>query len=751
MNVFFSISEVANLLEVTERAIQKACKAGKYQTRQVPAKGGKGGLKYEIALSSLPKFAQDKYYQGQAQAVLRQAQDEREDDGLSASVHPTAESKRMSLDVEDKEKRRRERKEAGLKAFAKLPKAKKDHAKAKQRLVMACYQFIRDNSMKKVAGIVAFCEAVNMSVADKTSNPNQGLDSSFQLHPALRAVIPVRHGVAQLNPDSFKRWLYDYEEHGVIALVDDYGKRAGQSVIERNEELKRYVLGFMLRYPLANAGKVKQAIAAEKPLLDIVSERSIDRYMESWKAHNAQLWLYVTHPDKWKSVYMPAYGSHTDTIVRLNQLWEMDSTPGDWLLTDGRHSVVGVVDLYSRRLSFHVSKTSSAQAVCLAFRKAVLAWGVPETVRTDNGKDYTSERIDTVLRDLEIVQELCVPFASEEKGTIERHLGTMLHGLLELLPGFSGHNVAEAQRIRAMKSFAQRIMTPDEVVEVAMSAHDLQQALDRWATVIYAQSPHSGLNKRTPNQQAALYGGSIRRIDDERVLDMLLAEIAGTRTINKKGIRFEGRDYVSSALSIHTGKEAVLKYDDADMGKLFVYVEGEFIGVAECADLLGISRAEVATVSKQAVKKELSRQAKALKQYKKEVAKDIVDLVIEHRIENSDNVEFFPRPAKEHSTPALQQAAIAAGVSVATHSVSPVTVTTEDRAKVLEFLTMEKEVNVLEMNDAERFRYWKRLHARQETGGVLSSKELGFYESFQRTDTFRLCQRVETDLAIKRG
>lgn len=72
MSVFLSVEEVANLLSVSKQAIQKNCKAEKYITRQVPAKGGKGGLKYEIALSSLPKPAQDKYLAEQAkQAVAR--------------------------------------------------------------------------------------------------------------------------------------------------------------------------------------------------------------------------------------------------------------------------------------------------------------------------------------------------------------------------------------------------------------------------------------------------------------------------------------------------------------------------------------------------------------------------------------------------------------------------------------------------------------------------------------------------------
>jgi len=70
MGVFLSISEVANLLGISLRAVQKGISVGKYTTRQVSAKGGKGGLRYEIEFSSLPESAQEKYRKQQADAVL---------------------------------------------------------------------------------------------------------------------------------------------------------------------------------------------------------------------------------------------------------------------------------------------------------------------------------------------------------------------------------------------------------------------------------------------------------------------------------------------------------------------------------------------------------------------------------------------------------------------------------------------------------------------------------------------------------
>ena len=67
-----------------------------------------------------------------------------------------------------------------------------------------------------------------------------------------------------------------------------------------------------------------------------------------------------------------------------------------------------------------------------------------------------------VLESLEIDQILCRPFHPEDKPHIERFFWTILHGIVELLPGYIGHSVAERKQIQDRQSFAQRIMHEGE-------------------------------------------------------------------------------------------------------------------------------------------------------------------------------------------------------------------------------------------------------------------------------------------------
>ena len=117
----------------------------------------------------------------------------------------------------------------------------------------------------------------------------------------------------------------------------------------------------------------------------------------AWKRANAELFLAVTNPDAWKNKKLVAFGSYAEGVTRANQLWMLDSTPADVQLLDGRHSILGVIDVATRRARLVVSKNSTAEAVCQLLRRAILDWGVPDTVKMDNGRDYASERVAGVL------------------------------------------------------------------------------------------------------------------------------------------------------------------------------------------------------------------------------------------------------------------------------------------------------------------------------------------------------------------
>jgi len=697
---YYSVKELIGLpgMPSTDRAIQKRANSQQWPGRQ---RAGRGGA-FEYPESCLPEETQRYLRIQSVNAVMN----ETDDDEAMRSVIEFANGERQK--EEDKQRAIQKAKEEGASKFAALSAEKQQRAKARLNILKGAWEYLRRHRMKKQASFKAFVVAFN---AGEIGVPDW-----------VEPFIPKYEGRRGITFATLERWDCAYAKGGIFALADGYGKRAGQNKIEGNIELKKVVISLLLQHPHITGGKIKAYLEAKGPELNIVGVRSIERYLVWWKEINYQIWIYITDHDRWKNISMSAFGSQHERIEGLNHVWEMDSTPGDWLLKDGRHSVIGVIDLYSRRVMYFVSKTSTADAVCQLFRRAVLAWGMPRVVTTDNGADYVSERFNLVLHDLEIEHEICIPFASEQKGTVERMFRTMSHGILDLLPGFIGHNVADRKVIEARKSFAERVMKRDETVEVDMTSDELQAKLDQWGDDIYANNAHRGLKGKTPFQMVCDWTEKPRVITNERALDMLLADIAGTRTMGKKGITFNYHHYAADAVysHMHEDRKVLLKYDEHDLGRLYVYWRSQFLCVATCPELSGISRQDAAQAYKRNQKSFLQGKSSELKEIAKDSKINVAGDVLQHKAEESAKVSMLPKQTEEYTTPGLQEAAKAAAAA--------------DEDAVIAAIAEPSAVESIEPKDPiERHRYMCRLGERIKQGKHYTKHEQTIWENYQRS------------------
>lgn len=477
----------------------------------------------------------------------------------------------------------------------------------------------------------------------------------------------VREQIGRVSKNSVRTWDRTLAEHGLAGLAPRYGNRAGTGILDTDQEMQTFVLGMLADAPHVASALVYKGLKARFKDRELPSLRSVQRFIERWKDRNKQLFEKVSNPDAWRSKYKAATGSRSEGIVRLNQVWEMDSTPADLMLADGkRHVLIGIIDVYSRRKRLMVSRTSSAAAVASAFRGAIVAWGVPEQVRIDNGADYVSRHMRRAYDALGVDTDICPPFTPEGKPHIERAFHTFSHDLLELQGGFVGHNVAERKAIEARKSFAQRLMTRGETVEMRMTAEELQTFCDKWCEDLYHHNPHSGLNGKTPFQMAAAWTAPIKRIENERALDVLLSPTDGDgwRVVTKKGIRIDGAQFDHQFLGGMEGQRVQVLFDDADYGFVYVFAEdGEFVCKAMCPERVGVSRIEVAAARKARQNQVMAEGMKQLRQAKKDArTKDVVGDILTARAEEAGKLVHFPTRAEGYSTPALEQAARAGRV-----------------------------------------------------------------------------------------
>ena len=209
-------------------------------------------------------------------------------------------------------------------------------------------------------------------------------------------------------------------------------------------------------------------------------------------------------------------------------------------------------------------------------------FGKPAIIFHDRGKIFTSERARQVLVDrLGIITEQAPPYAPSAKGTVESLFRWMTERFEKRLPNTSYgiHDPETAAQAGGM--------TLEELERCFYQAivDDYQQAFD-------------DLRRQRPSvlwEQAVAQSGVPQYLGSPDDLKLLLMKAVnrktphhGYRVQNGNRLSFQGRWYVCPGLlSRLRGREFDVYYDRRDVGVLYIFVEGEYVGEAYCPQLMG--------------------------------------------------------------------------------------------------------------------------------------------------------------------
>ena len=209
-------------------------------------------------------------------------------------------------------------------------------------------------------------------------------------------------------------------------------------------------------------------------------------------------------------------------------------------------------------------------------------YGKPAIIFHDRGKIFTSERARHVLVDrLGIITEQAPPYAPSAKGTVETLFRWMTERFEKRLPNssYGVHNAETAAQAGGMtleeleRCFYQAIVD-DYQCEFDTTRQQRRYIL--WEQAVAA----SGVPQ---------YLGS----PDDLKLRLMKAQNRktphhGYRVQDSNRLSFQGRWYVCPGLlSRLRGREFDLYYDRRDVGVLYIFVEGEYVGEAYCPTLMG--------------------------------------------------------------------------------------------------------------------------------------------------------------------
>ncbi|SDO77208.1 Mu transposase, C-terminal [Rhodoferax sp. OV413] len=559
----------------------------------------------------------------------------------------------------------------------------------------------------------------------------QALPKTVEAYPALPA-------------KTLDKWYRSWRMNGVEALLERKPRKdKGSSQLVEDEELHRVFVAALVEMHDPTARQVQRVISNHLGEERTPAITTLKRWLGEYKETNKVALLKLKNPDGWRNKYMPAFGSRSEHITTPNEEWQLDSTIADaqqrvemaFNLTDGdtgeirRHALVAVIDVFTRKAKVLVSRTSSSNAVKAVTRTAMLAWGHPERVKTDNGKDYTAVDYDFALKSLSVQHLLCTPFSPDQKPFIERFLGTLLHDLFPMVHGFVGHDVTTRKAIESGRSFAQRF--GHDGYDLHMTPEQLQGAINGWLDEYHGRR-HSELGC-SPNEMAERHSTHVVRVD-ERALDLFMMPVAGNglRTVGKRGISMPLHDAVGTAwyrapelAGVNVmGQQVYCRIDEADVGAMHVFqLDGTYICRAIDHSRLGINRAELAAKTRALESATVKPLVDELRKAKRKglVAKAVQAIYQEREAEAVDTAPNVTRLAPrevQHSTPAI--ASVLAGP------------TNHEAARAEARAALFDETPVVRMDTAkQRYSAWVRLSARANAGEQLSSRDVDWLRSYQ--------------------
>jgi putative transposase len=489
----------------------------------------------------------------------------------------------------------------------------------------------------------------------------------------------VRETVPSISKRSLARWVQAAKK-GKLVGHDPAAARKGTGVLDtaNSGAVKRFVLALIAHQPHLSAHHVRTLCRDEfgdavkavskgvEKAIPMPPVRTFQHALAGWKeAHKVEL-LKITNPDLYRSTLAPAGVGTLRHVTEANQLWQIDASPVDALCVDGRHSIYCCIDIATRRMIFFVSRTPRASAVAMLMRKAIIAWGVPELVKTDNGSDFTARDTARLFASLGIETQLSDPYQPQQKGHVERGIGTFQRDVGPLLPGFIGHSVTDRKAIESRKSFAARLGESDaETFGVQLSGPALQKHIDEWALTAYSHAPHAGLKGGTPFKAALASTAPIRRVD-ERALDLLLMPVAGgdgRRRTTKFGIRIDHHQYQTP--TVLPGLDVFVRQDPNDLGRALLFEEGggRFLGEAFCPELSGIDPQAYMAEAKAMRRELVDERTKQIRDDARKLAKGpaLIERVLNVARRDAPNVIALPKREETHTTAQISAAIEAMG------------------------------------------------------------------------------------------
>ena len=389
-------------------------------------------------------------------------------------------------------------------------------------------------------------------------------------------------------------WLKKYREGGLKGLAR---KTRGDKGIPKvyDEEMQKRIEGIYFKNPELSSASIHKLIAeyCEQSALKAPSYKTVCKIVKSIPDDMTVL---ATQGSK---AYQQKYDLlYLRSSKRPNEIWQADHVFIDIQVYNDKNVLERpwltiIIDDCSRaicgyELSF-LAPASNKTSLCLRhalWRKVDPRWsimGVPETLYTDHGSDFTSKQIEQVCIDLKINLIHSQIGRPRGRGKIERFFRTLNQTLIS--------------RINSIMTTSNNQPTFD------------LKSLDKMVyefIVNYNHQTHSDL-RMSPTERWQLNGFLPHILDSLEDLDLLLFTVAKPRRILRDGIHFQGLRYIDLILAEYIGEDVSIRYDPSDISSIRVFHKQKFLCQPICTEL---SQSKISLKEIQSVRNKRRRELK---------------------------------------------------------------------------------------------------------------------------------------------
>lgn len=289
-------------------------------------------------------------------------------------------------------------------------------------------------------------------------------------------------------------------------------------------------------------------------------------------------------------------------VASANQRWEMDLSRGDLFVADPtrndgfpfRPQLIVAIDARTRCILYaQYTSTGCAVDVGSTLFNAMIPqsdiWpqaGIPTEVGCDWGKVFVGEYFPTVCKNLGINVNAGHPYYPQDKGKVERAIGTIHNNFENTLVGYTTNDNTGDNAIDPRKFFrpvgAQWI--DPRFDQALLTLHQANTLLWDYIAGTYHTRKHSTLGC-SPNQAwiAEMRGRQITLPPRERLEQEFLPW--QWRVVRRGQIRMFHLDFYHPVLSNYEGLNVQVRYTPDDIRRVWVYYDRARVCEATPADV----------------------------------------------------------------------------------------------------------------------------------------------------------------------